>query len=148
MERNLYAPPAAPVADPVETVGDRPAQVAWAVWLLWVSVTIGVMASVLQVTVLFSINIVIYILAVNLARSAVAAWLILKTGEGRNWARILLLVGVLLNLGLIAYRWQVYIGSFKASSLLGAATWISKLALDWTAVVLLFTPTANRWFKQ
>jgi hypothetical protein len=32
--------------------------------------------------------------------------------------------------------------------LLGAATWISKLALDWTAVVLLFTPTANRWFKQ
>ena len=148
MERNLYAPPAAPVADPLESLEDRPARVAWALWLLWVSVAIGVIAPILQFTVLFSFSTVIYMLAVNLVRNAVAAWLILKTGERRNWARILVLAWVLVGIGLIAYRWQVYIGRFKASSLLGAAAWISKLALDWTAVVLLFTPTANRWFKQ
>ena len=148
MERNLYAPPAAPVADPLESLEDRPARVAWAVWLLWVSVAIGVIAPILQFTVLFSFSTVIYMLAVNLVRNAVAAWLILKTGERRNWARILVLVWVLLGIGLIVYRWQVYIGSFKASSLLGAATWVTKLALDCTAVALLFTPAANRWFKQ
>ena len=148
MERNLYAPPAAPVADPLESLEDRPARVAWAVWLLWVSVAIGVIAPILQFTVLFSFSTVIYMLAVNLVRNAVAAWLILKTGERRNWARILVLVWVLLGVGLIVYRWQVYIGSFKASSLLGAATWVTKLALDCTAVALLFTPAANRWFKQ
>ena len=44
MERNLYSPPAAPVADPVETeaaTGERPAQVTWALRLLWASVVLG-----------------------------------------------------------------------------------------------------------
>lgn len=147
MDRNLYAPPAAPVADPVETLGERPPQVAWAVWLLWVSVAIGVIAPVVQVIQVFSIESVVFILAVNVVRNAVAAWLVLKTSEGRNWARILGSLWVLIAIGVIAYRWPAYFGTLKAGSPLGVATW-AKLALDCPAVALLFTPAANRWFKQ
>ena len=44
MERNLYSPPAAPVADPVETEeakGERPKEVTWALRLLWASFVLG-----------------------------------------------------------------------------------------------------------
>ena len=42
MDRNLYAPPAATVADPVEVAVDRPKEVTWAMYCIWVSVAIGV----------------------------------------------------------------------------------------------------------
>lgn len=34
-DRNLYAPPTAAVADPVETRGKRPREITWAIILVW-----------------------------------------------------------------------------------------------------------------
>jgi hypothetical protein len=148
MERNLYEPPAAPVADPAETFGDRPAQVAWAVWLMWVSVAVGVISTVVQYTGVFNLYMVVLVLAGSAGRTAIAAWLILKTSARRNWARILLLLWFLYAIGVIVWRWQVYIGSFTAGPRLATATWVIKSVLDCVALILLFTPAANRWFKQ
>ena len=150
MERNLYAPPAAPVADPVATLEDRPPrpwQVVWAVWLLWVSFAIGLLAAILQSITLFTFDAVLISLLSNGIRYLFMAWVNIKVSQGRNWARILILLWMLVALATVAFRWREYPGLLKSDSL----DWVpatAKFVLDCVALVLLFTPVANRWFKQ
>jgi hypothetical protein len=147
MERNLYAPPAAPVADPTEIRQHRPKLVEWAVWSLWVSVAIGIVTPVLQYTVLFTVGSVLLVLVGNVIRYTLAGWIIIRIGQGRHWARILLVLWDTVGLVSIAYQWQAYRDFYLARPMwLGAAA-ATKLVLDYTAAVLLFTPPANRWFK-
>jgi hypothetical protein len=147
MERNLYAPPAAPVADPLESLGDRPAQVAWAMWLLWMALGIGLVAPILQSMILFTFGGVLMQLIFNAIRSLVTAWINIKIGQGRNWARMVMLLWTLAVLSLMAYEWRAFQRLLSGDALywLPPAT---KLLLDCTALALLFTPAANRWFKQ
>jgi hypothetical protein len=149
MERNLYAPPAAPVADPVETLEDRPRpwQVVWAVWLLWVSFAIGLLAAILQSITLFTFEAVLISLLSNGIRYLLTAWVNIKVSQGRNWARILILLWMLVALALVAFRWREYPGLLASASLDWVPT-TAKFVLDCVALVLLFTPTANRRFKQ
>lgn len=149
MERNLYAPPATPVADPVEPPeeGARPRTVAWAMWLLWVSFAIGLLASVLQSMTLFTSYAALISLLSSGIRHIFTALVNIKISQGRNWARILILVWMLAALASVAFQWRAYPGLLRADSL----NWVpatAKFLLDCTALVLLFTPAANRWFKQ
>jgi hypothetical protein len=146
MERNLYAPPAAAVADPVAPREERPLEVTRAVRLLWISLAIGVIG-LLARYLEFSIGSIVYLLIGEGARCLILTWIILKIAAGRNWARIVVLVALLASLGRTTFNWHYYAQFFTGAHPLTALELAAKALLDLGAACLLFMPRANRWFK-
>lgn len=163
MERNVYAPPAAAVSDPVEIREKPPWTVVWARILVWVSLAISVgelgiaqVASVVNSPAFLPIAILSIILSPIGIRSIVVAWLNIRMGQARNWARITLLIVFVLGFIYVATQWQlsaVFEWRNLTRTVMGktTATWllliIAQALLEVGALVLLFTPRANRWFR-
>jgi hypothetical protein len=147
MDRNLYAPPAADVADPVEPKAERPLEVIWAVRLLWTSLAVGIATVIGPYLLTISPGLLLYLLFAGGARYVISIWILLKIDGGRNWARIVFLVVLVAGLGYTALQWQTYAPLFKGKQPLTEAAWIAKTLLDSGAACLLFMPRANRWFK-
>jgi hypothetical protein len=167
MDRNLYAPPAASVADPVETRGGhRPWQVTWAVNLIWLWVPLSV-ANIVVAQFVPTINapsylpiaIVSTVLSPAGIQALAVAWLNSQIAHGRNWARIVLTVIFALGLVYLAFQWRLYAKIFAAINWQTFATTSPRIlwAASWAGAVLrsllnlspalLFTPKANQWFK-
>jgi hypothetical protein len=147
MERNLYSPPTAPVADPLETHlqrAERPPEVGWAMWLLWMSFLISTLA-VFQPFFLRT-SLVFAALTIGTPR-AIVAWILFSIGRGRQWARIT--YGVLFVFGIAyqAFLWKARLvnfhGKFSQSDVLTAAEDLLRLA----GICLLFSRRANLWFR-
>jgi hypothetical protein len=147
MERNLYAPPSAAVADPVAPREERPLEVVWAVRLLWTSLAVGVVTVVGPYLLEISVGLLIYLILAGGARYVISVWVILRIASGHNWARILYLVVLVAGFGYMALNWQGYALLFTGKQPLTTAAWIAKTLLDIGAGCLLFMPRANRWFK-
>lgn len=158
-DRNLYAPPAAAVTDPVEARTQRPREVTWAIVLIWIWLaTNASLALPIAVEVINgSLNLfgILAIVAIPIGIPvATVAWITNRIGEGRRWARIL--TSVCFGVGLIslAGEWRDFLQDLHAGELQAAflrsllwTTRLIKLLLSVATVVLLFTPRANRWFK-
>jgi hypothetical protein len=115
-------------------------------WLLWISFGVGLVAPILQYIGVITYGAVLAGLAFNMIRYVVTAWINIKIGQGRNWARILVLLWMIIAVALMAYQWRQYLPRFDGDPL----NWLpsdSKIVLDCIALALLFTPSANRWFK-
>jgi hypothetical protein len=147
MERNLYAPPAAAVADPVAPREARPLEVVRAVRLLWISLAIGVIGLIARYLLELSIGLIAYLLISAGARYLISAWIILRIAGGHNWARIVFLVIYLAGLGYMIFNWHSYAQLFTGEQPLTALELAAKTLLDLGAACLLLTPRANRWFK-
>jgi hypothetical protein len=82
---------------------------------------------------------------------AIGFWLIRALGRGRNWARIFLLVGMVLTLlSLTAAVWSAplraqYLHAYTHSALVGSLR-VIELLLHMAALGYLFTPRARDWF--
>ncbi len=147
MERNLYAPPAAPVADPVEPPRERPVEVAWAVRLLWASLVAGFLVELSQSLPQISLGYLILFIATRSVRYLISVWILLKIAAGRNWARLIFVAILVLGVGYTAYNWRVYVVGFSGRYPVHATASIAKALLDIAAACLLFMPGASRWFK-
>ena len=147
MERNLYAPPASTVADPVAPREERPLEVVRAVRLLWISLAIGVVGLLAQYLLEISIGLIVYLLISGGARYLISMWIILRIASGRNWARIVFLVILLAGLGYMIFNWHYYAQFFTGEHPLAAFELAAKTLLNLAAAWLLFMPRANRWFK-
>jgi hypothetical protein len=147
MERNLYAPPGATVADPVEPREERPIEVTWAVRLMWTSLAVGVITVLGPYLLQISVGLLLYLLIAGGIRYVISAWIILKIARGRNWARFLFLTVFIFGLGSMAVKWQVYSQVITGKNTLTAVTFVAKTLLDIGAACLLFMPRANRWFR-
>lgn len=147
MERNLYAPPAAPVADPVIAREARPLEVVWALRLLWTSLAVGVATMVGQYVLDLSFGLLIYLIIAGGARYVISVWVVLRIAGGHNWARILYLIVLVAGLGYAAVNWETYAALLTFKYPLASTSSIAKTALDIGAGCLLFMPRANRWFK-
>jgi hypothetical protein len=147
MERNLYAPPTAAVADPVVPREERPLEVVWAVRLLWISLAVGVIGLLGQYLLEFSLGLVVALLISGGARYLISTWIILRIASGHNWARIVFLVLYIAGLGYMIFNWHSYAQLFTGEHLLYALDLAAKTLLDLGAACLLFMPRANHWFK-
>ena len=154
MSRNPYAPPESPVADPelaAPTPIEKPSTVVHAIRLTWISLATSVVSMVLgwkpfiasleipedMGTTLHTIIIVVLVASV-----LVTLWMIWKLNEGRNWMRILFLVGTvfsLLNQPFTDMGQQGWI--FDGGSLIA-------FVLQTCATVLLFLPASAPWFRK
>ena len=83
------------------------------------------------------------LLAVIVAVLALKAFLVLFSWRRRNWARIALLIFT--GLGLGAHVPQL-LRTLANVPLLGILD-LTDVLLEAVAIVLLFTPVANRWYK-
>ena len=152
MERNPYAPPVSAVADPIEVRGERPKEVTLAVKLLWASFALGIVGMFFQpmyatgsATTTMAPWIVILIFS-GIA-FAIWAWVITKSANGRNWARILFLVLAIIGLVGTAFVVPMALAIYKARPLTGLLS-VVNFALEIYTMYLLLTAPARAWFKQ
>jgi hypothetical protein len=149
MSHNPYSPPAAAVADVDVPISlERPRHVTIAVRLLWITLLIGVPGAIYNLVtgdspgMSRSVQIVFTVVVWSISWS-IAIWLLLSVAKGKNWARIV--EAVFLALGLLFTFWAVRV-IFAMSWYLGAI-YLLQTALNTLAVVLLFTPASNAWFR-
>lgn len=143
MSRNPYAPPTVSVADPPGAPLVRPVVVRRAVQLLWISFGIGLLGGLSHAGPSEPWTLMLGFMA---AFGSILAWLIVNIARRRNWARITyLILAVLSDVDSVT--------SFQSSRSLYHAH-PSVLVLDVTGLVveavglcLLFTKSANAWFK-
>ncbi len=149
--RNPYAPPIAPVADSIRPRPiEKPRQVIIAARLLWIDLALELVNWVVQSLPWTSSALVAGLaasthLAVPSALGlGVRTWLTIRISEGRNWARVALLVMVLLSVVL-----NLVVGSrVLARSPMAEFERIGLTVLLLVALALLFTPRASEWFKR
>jgi hypothetical protein len=152
MEENRYKPPSAPVED----VGlqapslERPQVVRYGAWILWLQAAIGLPGVVYGIVrppaeAAAGIAYVAFMFGMVIAIGFVAlfAWFTWMALKGRNWARIVHLVFMLL--GLLFTYWVVRM-AFAQSTYDGVIS-IIQAVLYPAGVILLFLPAANRWYR-
>lgn len=149
MARNPYEPPGTPLSESGPR-GDPPKQVVWAVWLMRASLVIGyaslflvqdltaALGDVPEDTRSASLAFFFVVLALT---AVVYLWLIQCVKDGRNWARILMLV--LTALGVFSMLANA--GENDAPAVIRVISIIDTI-IDVTAMVLLFRAPASDWF--
>ena len=147
MSTNPYAPPNAAVSDPaadlVLTV--RPNSITWSTRLLWFALFL----SGLNVT----LNSSRFVLTGPLLAGAVIgvllslgliAWLTIKIYQGRNWARITLLIVILIGLP----RFITQLPALYERSFVVAAIAVLISVLELVALGLTFVGPGSHWFRR
>src|ERR671918_411507 len=104
-----------PTTEP--TVMARPTEVVTAVRLIWITIAIGLITSGIRVAQLVSGVPLIIALLLALAFFGVFLFLVSKISAGRNWARIIFLVLVIIGL---PFSIPTYISELRKSLIFGS----------------------------
>jgi hypothetical protein len=127
-----------------------PSSVRHAVHLLWIAMAIGLAYITYQLlqsstsTSFLAFPVGAIVLLFLAAFMAFMVWLTISLRRGRNWARITFL-------GLFAVGLPSWIGGLKSHaqvSLVGTLIAVVIALCQIAALVLLFVPSARRWFKR
>ncbi len=125
----------------------RPKQVDTAVRLIYASVIVSLISSIIGMVISFLTRVEFAVTFAVLTCSSVSLILTIyiatKIADGRNWARWLMLILVVLGAAAIICDYRSYI----SQPLVGSATVIVTL-LQISAVILLFRQPANAWFNS
>ena len=132
-----------PPIDPTANVA-RPKETTSAIQLLYASLAIGLIRAVFGLTQRTSGAALILAALIVISVFALGFFLIWKISAGRKWARILLLVLVLINL---PFAVLANISELKRSVLSGALSILIEGIL-WIGTYLLFTKNSNLWFRS
>jgi hypothetical protein len=144
MPQNPYAPPTALVRDrgPDRAIAEKPAQVTYAVWLLWLAIPLSIPASMYEYErmpadekdpVLLLFYVVIY---------AIAMAINVLVSRGHDWARILTLLLFVVALATFIFD------EYTAYPFVPLASNLVVLILDAIALYLLFTSPGKLWFRS
>ena len=147
MSANPYAPPSAHVADieSAQNFAAKPIQVKVAVVIVWLTWGVGLIRAAISLQPLHVQGYALLVAALVLVSlSALLALWTYRISRGGRWAR--LTYGLMVTAGVL-----IYLVGFVKSSLTMQLDFLllaSQTVLQMIAVVLLFTPPANRWFRQ
>jgi hypothetical protein len=151
MERNPYAPPVSPVADPAEARGERPKEVTQAVRLLWISLALSIAGLFMQplraTTDAEERTLTLTVLIIGGGIGfGIWAWVVAKIARGRNWARITFMVLTVLGLVITPFMLPYSLPAYRAQPL-SAVVAVLNAVLELIAFYLLLTAPARAWFK-
>lgn len=127
----------------------RPGKVSTALYLLWIALFVGIIASAFNFSSSleianappgFGLGVVIFILCFGFLLSAFFIW---KIGQGRNWARITYLVLFILGIPVVIYT----LLTIKVSTFL-IIMQIAHTIVSLVALVFLFQKQSSDWFKS
>ena len=122
---------------------ERPRPVSTAVQFLVSSLAIGLIAAILRLTQRASGATMILAMLIVIAFFALLFFLVMKISAGRNWARIVCLVLVLLNLPFAISTYPQEVRTHVVSGTLS----IIIVILQVIGTYLLFTKQSNLWFR-
>ncbi len=147
MSQNPYAPPTAAVADPPPpTPIPRPREVTVAVRLLWLSFALGLSSGLERMEWVDVMESTVGLVVMGVY-SGLLVWLILKIARGRNWARVVYTILLLLSYVSICSGWYTYFLAYRGHAELVALDVLDTLS-DIAGLYFLFTRAANAWFKH
>jgi hypothetical protein len=150
MDRNPYAPPAATVSDPVPApLADRPYAVKRGVLLLWISFVLVLLEAgwSFHTEQQDMVTLAVGMLVVMVPSSAFCAFVIYKIWMRRHWARVAYLIVAIMGYSAMLYYSRAVLEDVRTdiiATLLNAAATITNIV----GTVLIFTPAANRWFRD
>jgi len=127
-----------------DATGQRPQQVSTAVLLLKAALALGALTSAVHVIRAVSGTTMIVALAIVIAFFAVGFLLVWRISLGNNWARILLLILVLVGTPLSV---PGYVRDLKHGLAWPAVSILISL-LQLIGALLLFVGSANAWFRK
>lgn len=143
MNTNPYAPPIADVGDVApETRAPRPAQVVWAVRLLWLTALCAIPQFYFEATQAQSAGAMMASVIFETVVTLFAAFLYVCIYRGRNWARIVTLVLTVLSTAMVVFGHALA----HSSTFEQVFTWLNTVS-DIVCMGLLFTSAASRWFR-
>ena len=132
-------PPIEPTAIP-----SRPTQATRGVQLIFLSLAIGLIRAIFGLTQRASGTALILAALIVIAVFCLGFFLVWKISARRNWARIILLVLVIVNL---PFAVMANVGELKQSVRSGALSILIEVVL-WIGTYLLFTRNSNLWFRS
>jgi hypothetical protein len=132
-----------PPIEPTANVA-RPKETTSAIQFLYASLAIGLIRAVFGLTQRASGAALILAALIVISFFVLGFFLVWKISAGRNWARITLLVLVLINL---PFAVMANVSELKRSVLSGAFSFLIEVIL-WIGTYLLFTRNSNLWFRS
>ena len=122
---------------------EKPPVVTRAAQLLYASIAIGFVSSIVGIAYEISGSSIVFALAPLILFFGLFAFLVFKISKGRNWARITFLIIFLLG---VPFAIPMYTQELKRNFLSGSLSIFIAL-LQSVAVFLLFRKNSNLWFK-
>ena len=132
-----------PTIEPT-AITSRPTQTTRGVQLIFLSLAIGLIRAIFGLTQRASGAALILAALIVIAVFCLGFFLVWKISARRNWARIILLVLVLVNL---PFAVMANIAELKQSTRSGALSILIEVIL-WIGTYLLFTTNSNLWFRS
>ena len=129
--------------EPTTELTARPREVAMAIRLILLSLALGLLVSATQAAQRVSGVPLVLTLVIVVVFYGVLALFVSRISAGRNWARIIFLVLVVIGL---PFAVPTYIGQLRQNLLLGVVG-IVILILQVVGTYLLFTKNSNAWFR-
>jgi hypothetical protein len=144
MSRNPYAPPDSAVADSdQEPPREKPAAIRRAIVLIWLSLALNAFILAIDWRFLSSEIPLLGLIATEALVVALTVWLVIKIEAGRNWARIVYLVLLVISLPIILP--DIMTSAERAQHVAGLK--MVELGLDIGTLYLLFLPGRD-WFRK
>lgn len=145
---NPYEAPKARVADvcPEEILLERPPQVVLAIRLAVAGLIVGLVAMGLSWEYYSSMGGTVSLVVGQTVGLLISVWIYYKIYSGRNWARVLYLVFVLL--GLLIFASSTVRAQIFAAPLIARASTVVNNGIALAVLWLLFTRPGSTWFKK
>jgi hypothetical protein len=145
MNNNPYSPPNAPVADVLSLQGYcRPASINVVLTLFLAPMALALIHATFQWWNLRSAVPLASIIVTAVLTTTLIGWLSYKIWQGRNWARIVMLV--LFVIGVLISGPQL--PAMFARSRLAAGIFVVQSAAQFAALCIVFFTPARRWFSK
>jgi len=149
MSESPYTPPKAPI-DPPSYSGQlelqRPKEVLFAIWLVIAGYLVGWVGVFVTWDYQLSVQAPGEFFLGQAFGTAIAVWIYYKIYHGRNWARILFLISVVL--GLVSLLIPMVIEILKAAPAFMKVVMISGHLVNLAVVWLLFFSPGRHWFNK
>ena len=121
-----------------------PKETTLAIQFIYVSLAIGLIRAIFGLTQRTSGAPLILAAIIVISFFALGFFVVWKISAGRNWARIILLILVLINL---PFAMLANIAELKQSVLSGTLSIVIEVIL-WVGTYLLFTKNSDSWFRS
>lgn len=145
MAQNPYEAPKSEVKDrgPVRAIADKPTAVIYAVWLLWLSIPLGIPATIYEYQRTMAESPSPLLLPYYLGIYFVFFTINVGVNRGRNWARILFLALAVFSLLVFVFQFD----DIMKSPIFVLAIYLISFVVDAFVAYFLFSHPGKLWFR-
>ncbi len=122
----------------------RPPRVGTAVKLLYITLGIGVLRSVMDASMYTEMASPAFVMLISFFVLGVMGFFVFMIGKGRNWARITFLVFFIISIPFAAFPLMQSVGANPISGRIG----IIIIIIQIVALVFLFQKLSSDWFRE